>query len=111
MVWRSQGITRQTIIEEFLILYKQDSYNPKRLTVKLVQSSSTYNYNDAVDGRVDSSPEGGSKYLNVYVKFWFLNYFMFFLFNWYHLTSHDTAVNREYANFMVTPNLYVSYTP
>nr|XP_034335213.1 vacuolar protein sorting-associated protein 13A isoform X3 [Crassostrea gigas] len=35
----------------------KDSYNPKRLTVKLVQSSSTYNYNDAVDGRVDSSPE------------------------------------------------------
>lgn len=93
-------------------MYKQDSYNPKRLTVKLVQSSSTYNYNDAVDGRVDSSPEGGSIYLDVYVKFWFLNYFMFFLFNWYHdLTSHDTAVNREYANFSVTPNVYVSYTP
>lgn len=54
-----------TITEEFLIVYKQDSYNPKRLTVKLVQSSSTYNYNDAVDGRVDSSPEGGSRYLNV----------------------------------------------
>lgn len=48
-----------------MIVYKQDSYNPKRLTVKLVQSSSTYNYNDAVDGRVDSSPEGGSRYLNV----------------------------------------------
>lgn len=46
-------------------MYKQDSYNPKRLTVKLVQSSSTYNYNDAVDGRVDSSPEGGSTYLDV----------------------------------------------
>lgn len=59
-------ITRNhTITEEFLILYKQDSYNPKRLTVKLVQSSSTYNYNDAVDGRVDSSPEGGSTYLDV----------------------------------------------
>nr|XP_022286655.1 vacuolar protein sorting-associated protein 13A-like isoform X3 [Crassostrea virginica] len=35
----------------------KDSYNPKRLTVKLVQSSSTYNYNDAVDAPVDSSPE------------------------------------------------------
>ncbi|XP_061177627.1 intermembrane lipid transfer protein VPS13A-like [Saccostrea echinata] len=35
----------------------KDSYNPKRLTVKLVQSSSTYNYNDVTDGRVDSSPE------------------------------------------------------
>ncbi|XP_056015608.1 intermembrane lipid transfer protein VPS13A-like isoform X3 [Ostrea edulis] len=35
----------------------KDSYNPKRLTVKLVQSSSTYNYHDVTDGPVDSSPE------------------------------------------------------
>ena len=43
---------------EWCYLGVQDSYNPKRLTVKLVQSSSTYNYNDAVDAPLDSSPEG-----------------------------------------------------
>ena len=49
---------RANTFTEWCFFGVQDSYNPKRLTVKLVQSSSTYNYNDAVDAPLDSSPEG-----------------------------------------------------